>query len=629
MYGCSQDFLWSVFVFTVGVIGNQRAMPKKGQKKKEPPQANKKEKKFAVGQLDVSKATRNEAKSKPQQQEFPLSSPMKRARRVNSSAADRALKEKFWWLPSEYLDGLEVDGTTPADDVADELARLANSDSYISYNFWLELDAKWRFERAHAFDQVPPPAAAETVRKELSDALQVPKSSNPSSRTVGKLRKFFEYCDGVNYSELYGCLMGCKPHLNLSPTHSFEMHMALMELIIDYGYDQDYPEMWEASVDVFEKTFIRYWEQESSGGRSIFIQQNRMMVARFVPLDAVDEVEKALKAKQDPQMQPLQKCLQTLAGSALYKTQVLKFAWYVYCLNAAKAVQEIVYHNFEEAELKNMKCVMNRDVAMLKENTGFNFNEKDQVLPYMGLQAVKVEVEDPHDQWRNLLDGERKTICVSNNLVPRYPLEILMHGETEQMEGVSQTVKIPDEQVQPLRVFRQGVLEILQAECKNETIDSYERCLKKYMKQFQRQDKTWRLDWNALTKYASKAIASKIEAEALSAFPPMEASAKRDIGATCEVIENLKTRKEVLALPVTFSRQLNGATTFLMKLREGAASPQTQDFEFMSDFMKKIHEAASAFCFAVVDTKQTAKSPFFGKKISSGSWHCSGTTQRR
>ena len=146
---------------------------------------------------DKSKAEVAPPKETQKRQALPLVSPMKRARRINNAAADRALKTKFWWLPTEYLDGLEMDGTTPADDVAEELSRLGPTENYVCYDFWLQLDEKWSFRRGHAFDNLPAPETSEVVRKELSEAVQLPTTSNPSARSVGKLKKFVD-CDGMN-----------------------------------------------------------------------------------------------------------------------------------------------------------------------------------------------------------------------------------------------------------------------------------------------------------------------------------------------------------------------------------------------------------------------------------------------
>ena len=557
--------------------------------------------------------------------QIPESSPQKRSRRISQSAADRALKEKFWWVPEEHIDGMGQNGVTPVDEVASELGRLSATKKYMSAEFWIQLDAKWSFSRAHDFDKVAEPRGSEHVRKELDEALKEPVNANPSLRGVTKYKKFIEYSNGFNYIELYGCLQACKPQLKLSPSHAYEMQLTTLECILDNKYFVKWPEMWTVCYDFFEQLFVKYATNESACGRSTFVRTNRIGVGVFMPIASVDRVEGSLSEGRDPEPEPLRLCLATALGSALYKPQALKFNWMLYTINARNAVNNVIYHNFENKELQSFQECMDLEVVRLRNNSDFSMDDKKMVVSFCGASAMEVTIDDPNDQWRNLLESERKTIAVSLGLVPRFPWEELLYGKDGKIPGVPEMCIIPSEQLENIKMFREGVLGVLREDAKAQTVDEYIKVLKKYHQQFSRSHKTWDLDWIFLTKHVEVLLTQQIEEKALSFFPGQQEAADRSIIKVAKQIELLKHDSSTLALPPSVARSLNSAAVFLCKLDEGAAAPETKDFACMSVFMKKIHKFSENFIYGYIDTKQGSKSPFHGMRHVYGTralqWH--------
>ena len=544
-------------------------------------------------------------------------SPMKRALKKTTSSADRALKEKFWFVDPDVIDAMEGDCVGPVQDVLEAFKKQSDQ-TYLPAQFWISLDAKWQFPKKHAFNAIPEPTVAEKVRPALNEAIGQTRDQNPGARRVNKFEKFFMYSGPINYTELYGSLMGCQPEVNTSPTMVHAMEAIVLKKIAEDRLDAEYPELWEAIEDHMAGVAVRMWKNDASIGRSLWVEQNVTLVDMFVPGEHRAKVEEALADKKDPELINIREVLSSSLGAELYAEQGLRYSWLLYVANINKGMKSLIDHSFDDLEVANFRTLMGQEVEKLKEAGAASFDTKNMKVDFCDKKDMVIEITDPNDQWYNTLEAAKKTIIISNKLAPRLPWEDLYIGDENKIEGIPETLTLPPKEVAAMVSFRKSVLKILSQECRSNTLDEWKRVVKKHKATFKRHCQSWGLEDVWLMSHVEAMLIAKVEGEALDTFPKEEPTANRDVEATIANLEKLKCSRVVLCVGQKLLKALNAVIGFLKKLQEGTVAFTAADHEGMSSFQKRAVAKSAAFVYCEIKEKQPARSKWHGRRFAYG-----------
>ena len=254
------------------------------------------------------------------------------------------------------------DGRRPGDDVYDEMKRMQAQNKYLSTKFWADLDAKWEFSHTNVYDLVPEPCTEEALDPELGEAILQAQDPNPPARTAARFEKYLEYATNMNDTEFFGALQGCKPSINLSPAHAFDMEVALLDFIVDKSLGVKFPRMWDVVKDHYEMVMKQRWRNESATGRSNFITQNASGVARFMDISAVATIEERLKSKRGPPLCELQLCLKRARLEQTDQEQATNFQRLRSIDAAKRGARGCLDHPFDAVEAAIFNNMMQREV---------------------------------------------------------------------------------------------------------------------------------------------------------------------------------------------------------------------------------------------------------------------------
>ena len=543
-----------------------------------------------------------------------LQSPMKRALRKNYNSADRALKEKFWYVDKDAIDAMETEDAGPAHDVHEEMKKYGEQKAYLPAEFWVELMEKWRFPIVHAYDCLPEPTVVESVRAQLNEAIKATRDPNPGARRIHKWEKFLMYCGDLNYTELFGCLKACVPEINTAPSMICAMERLLLQKICDDELDLKWPNLWTSIEDHMSQVAIKMWRSDAIIGRKDWVEQNSTLVDRFIAHDHWSKLESDLEGKVESDLHDIRRVLVTPLGEELYAELGTKFNWMMYCDQIKKGLQSLVDHSFDDIECANFKQLMGQEVQKLQDAGAVDFETKDMHVDFVGKQGMKMQITDANDQWFNAYEAQKKTIMISNKTCLRLPWEDMYIGENDKIPGVPETVMVPTKDVAGTNKMRGMVLRVLKQECRSNSLDEWKRVMKKNRAIFKRHCSTWDLEDIWLSEHFEQMLIAKVESRALGLFPTEEENADRQIGPVIKGVEALKLSAEVLCLGANMVKALNGVTGFLKKLQEGSASFKAEEYAAMTSFQSRVVQASSAFVHIPVTDKVPLKSPYFGKR---------------
>ena len=197
----------------------------------------------------------------------------------------------------------------------------------MSAEFWAALQDKWDLNSVSVYKNIEEPVVPEEVDPELFHGLMATVHKNPAGRDTTRFVKFCEYASGMNATELYGALQGCRPQVNLHDKHRVEMEHVLLGFIADHGLHLEHTHIWERVKDHFEVVLKQKWLDLSGIGRKAFLLTNAAALEIWINRDAMTRVEDALAAQGEPLLEDLVACMSSLLGASLYAQQGAKLQW--------------------------------------------------------------------------------------------------------------------------------------------------------------------------------------------------------------------------------------------------------------------------------------------------------------
>ena len=513
-------------------------------------------------------------------------------------SSDRALKNKFSHVSPERLDALrDKDGKAAVDLVMIQKAKMKNG-KHIPTKFWMDLEKALGLEKASAFDNIPPPSAAESFDLELWNAIESTRDKNPAHRQTTSFTSHLAYAENLNETELFGAMKACAPQVNLSILHAEEMQRALLQYCASNKVHEKYPNLWGAVRAHFEVLIKNAWLDNVAIGRDLFVEANLATISMFVDGEKVKNVEQAIATKKDLPLTDLRELMTSTLGSALYQDHGVKLQWLQYIEKIGKGINTLFHNDFDMQEVKNFEGLMAREAKILSTSGHTMCDKKTQSCSFLSVAQMEVPSCNANDSWKNLLSATKKGLAFNALAVPRLQFEVLIYGKEDKIPGIADGMQIPVAFLTDTIFCRKAAALILGETPL--TIKDQIKTLKPHFAELRKMDYCWHFEWNFLVHYAEKLLEKGAIEKIVQSFPKVSQDPQAEMQAVLDCIDVVKASPQVHALPLTFTKQLTSIYGLMRNLM-AAVAPESKDVDKMGEWQLSVLKASDVWCSFKVD----------------------------
>ena len=149
----------------------------------------------------------------------------------------------------------------------------------------------------------------------------------------------------------------------------------------------------------------------------------------------------------------------SLTGTCLFKNDWLACARALYIQDVNQHLFDLEHNDFDEAEIDNFKTLMSQKVAVLKSQGHRRL--KWELDGTIFCQPIRVNMDDPDDEWNHRLNSRVKTILVNSGEVePLWYEKVLFQDKS--LPGVPTFLKVPSVLVEPILRARATAADLLE-----------------------------------------------------------------------------------------------------------------------------------------------------------------------
>jgi hypothetical protein len=205
---------------------------------------------------------------------------------------------------------------------------------------------------------------------------------------------------------------------------------------------------------------------------------------------------------------------------------------------------------------------------------------------------MECQITSINDEWQWRLEGEAKTMAVSQNLVPRMPWERLCFG-MEPLPGVSQIVSPPDTLLRDNRNARDACLALFDGSGRIPTFLEMKEKITTHAKDLRTTNRSFGQEIAFLLTVAEPLVDQKVRDQIVALFPGPDQS-RVALADAYKGVEDIKRSELVMCSDPSLQKEVEAVALFLNQLLENrcpaaALAPAT------SKFFSSIRELAEGF----------------------------------
>ena len=204
---------------------------------------------------------------------------------------------------------------------------------------------------------------------------------------------------------------------------------------------------WCCCVDNdFEDVALQSWNNEFSGflTRRQFIQSYGDCLRLFLSPDVALRVDSAVTDGGDYDVEDVRVLSCSVIGEALFATEVGSLTKDDFIGLGKERVQQLEYNDFPHADMAAFDDLAGRQVWGLKEKGFAVFGPMKVKCGFLGMKSdCKGTSMGDHWMWGRAV--RIKEFCVSYELDPRFPWELLEYPTGQKIEFLPKTVKLPED----------------------------------------------------------------------------------------------------------------------------------------------------------------------------------------
>lgn len=535
--------------------------------------------------------------------------PLKKQRKLKESKTDEKVDElfstKFQDYEEEQLDTLvgKTTGKTAREFLADHVREKRGDGRYFAANFWTTFYAEFdigsnRFADMVSSDDAP---GNEDIADEILEALLPLNEKNPSARTPVPFVNYLEYAPKPNITELKFMLEACRQGPKIVRSTAEKMAYAMLKFIGRHKLNVAFPAFWEKVRGDFDSVVKGSLTKNvlSGSARREYVVGHRLALGTLHNFDDLMAVEDAVEAEQAIPDKALRSILSTQCGKALYKAEGAKLEYQSFIDTVGKYIKDMDEEHFKEDDVIDLDRVMlGHSRRMTKELRTF-VKKKSTVSIFE--TKVTVLINSINDEWHFRLHARIRSLAVNTGGVPRTAWEVLLWGDAGLIEGLPQTLKVPENMLFDIKNVRRAVAKILSgysfltfAEMKD-LIGAHEDELIGI-------DRFFAIEVAFLKDHAEAIAQKMVRDKALLAFPDSKNFRAFSFDKTLEELTKLSDHKLTLACHVSLGKEL-AAVVALVKSVKDALPPKDEQIALMSPFFKGILKRCEFFLTTSVTKK--------------------------
>ncbi len=223
----------------------------------------------------------------------------------------------------------------------------------------------------------------------------------------------------------------------------------------------------------------------------------------------------ACRRKEDLPVDALRGVLQTEIGRALFSDAALRLDWSAYVTTINNRLRDVEFHDFSVGEVRSFKQICTREAKSLQSNTDKIWGKTAQPIAFCG-RTVDMRITCVNDSWAFKLVAMVKSVGASTRVIPRLPWDRAVFGDGK-IEGIRETVKLPEELIADSKNARQAALTLLGGTA--QSISDMKAIMNANASALLSMDRSFCIELDFLNKRAGDLVTASGHSQVLAALP--------------------------------------------------------------------------------------------------------------
>ena len=507
-------------------------------------------------------------------------------------------------------------GMSVNDYIGQEVRQKKAKNGRLCSNFWHRFHEEFKLGTGKFthMDSADDPAGEEALSDELLDAVGEAHKENPAARKAEPFVNFLEYAGEPSVTELRFMIEASREGPVITKKNSHRMLVAILAHIGRTKSHERFVHFWRAVKADFDKTFAAYAGALVGDARlrREFVRGNAHALAPLVDMALVSAMEDATARGVSPDGGMLQLVLATAVGATLYQAEGARLQYDQFLGRIADRIGQLEYHDFRSEEVRSFRALMQVEAREVSKGAP-RFAKKTGTLDFLG-EDMQMAILSVNDEWSFRLAARVKAVAVSRGQLPRLPWEVVVFGDRDPLPGFPETVKVPDDLIEPYTNVRAAAKKLL---------DGYEGLTFADMRRFVAaqadiltgMDRHFAIELQFLRVHAEE-VAERGVRSKLLAMLPRDGSVEGMTMATASAqVEALSLDRRVAACHPNLAKEIRTTAQLLRNLMDCEA-PSDENVLKMAPFFRQVLARCEHFLTAEVRVQKLGTLDFTNTRVS-------------
>ena len=401
----------------------------------------------------------------------------------------------------------------------------------------------------------------------------------------------------------------------------FQLFQVFVFCLFDSWLEKRFRLKYSKTEDVFKNTsenfdraFLYMYERNHPRMKAhVFAQTYRFGLLYWADAADFDIVVSAQKNGTTPNLASLRRIMIACATFRSMFAEVNKRSAYKMFLEIIKEwMKHLVDLNFEEGEISSFTRQMAVEICTLQKMGVATYNKKKSIIEFL-LEELETILSDLNDEHYFRMIAIMKLIAISNGQTDRFVWEKVIHGETDKIVGVPETVLVPEYYLNIIQNGREQVKDNT-SHCK--TLRDYQISWEANARTILQADRTLVLDKLYLDVHAEPKLKEQLRTKTLEALP--SEAVPKTYKESIDGLTALKRSRCVQLLGLEADRELGAMVTLVQQVQSGFA-PGEDEFNRFGEHFKVCCKRFANFYQVVIPADSPRKGKLnFGPKAVCG-----------